>query len=725
MRHALVPFVVLASLLPAQGEVEDDYDADAACAALAERADRGELDVAVVLRVLGGRREQEARTVAAIVRHEWAELPNELIDGLDRDPTAARRFLEELARAPRPAAQSWVRSQSAPHPKRSYDHRLLALAARSEELTRDEAALLVESVAHESPDDGFWFASSYVPQKVADGLVGRVHAVLAGGEVPIESLDPLLSRLSARGTKSLLGLAMTLPPPLAHKILRHVHETRPELVQERVEAALDGRIPLDPQWLAFAAKQLDRPERVQRVVEVLRQGDGERARELAFEALLQAGVLDEEILEIAVDDESIERIRRVISRAAAAIPTRYVVAWLGSTPEVVQDMAQALARRRQLEPEVQRAMLALLADVEEAHAFTPLYLVTALVGGGDAEALRRVWPLVLGSNAWRDLIGRLGRRDEPFVYELLLGALDELRGGEAGAGASERHQQQLDALRLQLVARGDRRELDELIAHAPSRDAQFVRRCGHYAEQLSEDQAERLIAAAFAADEPELAAELLEWVAKGRPETAARHLWQHWQQPPDDAPFAEDLAEVVMRLLMATDRREDLLAQLRDAIAAGPLSDRMSSLPYEALNGMPEPLHETDVRLCADLLLRLPITDPEAERRMVRRWPDGTFGFPLVAAIANRLRTVDQQLARRVFAEVVEELRATDACAAISRQRLKVFWRALSRRPSLQKALGRVTARLWSCTAADDAVAEGAAIWLQAYDAECRDEFAA
>jgi hypothetical protein len=723
-----------------RAQQDDDYDAAAACRALSQQADRGELTLPIVLRVLGGKRESEARTVAAIVRHEWAELPDALFDGLDEDPRAARRFLEELARAPRPQAHAWVLRQSEARHARSYDHRLLALAARAEPLGRDEAALLLESLQHERPGDGFYFACSYLTPKVADGLVGRVHAALMQG-VPepqaegqpsgptVASLTPLLDRLSRRGLKSLLGLAMTLPPAVAHKLLRHVHDTRPELVEERLEAALDGRIPLEPQWLAFAPKRIDRPERVQRVLAVLRDADDQDDRDFAFEALLEAGAIDAEVLEVATDGESIPRIRRIIARSANEIPVDYVVRWLGSTPEVSGAMAQALARRPQLEPEIQRTLLAMLDDVEQADRFTPLHLVTALVHGGDATALERVWPLVLGSTAWRDLLDRVGRRTEPFVYERLLASLEQQRGLEVQEDRQERHQQQLDVLRLQLVARGDRRELDALVAHAPSRDATFVRRCRNYAESLTAEQGASLVRAAFASEDPEQAGELLEWAAVAQPQATAASLWSFWNDPPDDdsadrVPAVEDLFEIAMRLLMATDRREDLLAQLRAAIVAGPLDDQLASLPYEALNGMPEPLHASDLRLCCDLLLRVPIADPEAERRQVRRWPDGTFGFPLVRAIANRLRTADEVEAELVFGEVVEELRGSPGCASISRQRLKVFWRALSRQPSLQRALGRVTARLWTHTQADDDVGEGAAIWLQAHDAELRGEHA-
>ncbi len=718
----LLPAMSLAASL-ALSQQGEGYDARRACLQLSALVDRGELTVPAALRLLGGAREQEARAVAAIVRHEWAELPEALFRGLDRDPRAARRMLEELARAPRPAALGWVRSQAQARPGRTYDHRLLAPAAHTEPLDRDAAALLVESLAAEPPGDGFYFACSYTPPEVADRLIGRVHAALTRGEVAVESLTPLLDRLSRRGTKSLLGLAVTLPPAVAHPLLRHVHDTRPELVHERLAAALDSRVPLDPSWLAFGAALIDRPARVQRVLKVLREGDGPEQRDQAFEALLAARALDAEVLEAATDGESIARIRRILARAADQVPPGFMVRWLGSTPEVVSDVAQALTRRAHLEPDVQRAVMALLADVEQADRLTPLYLVAAVVHGGDAAAVQRVWPLVVGSAAWRDLLDRLGRRDEPFVHELLLEALQRQAAREVPVEQQEQHQELLDVLRLQLVARGDRRELEALATSAPKRDAAFVRRCRSYARELTAAQAAALVDAAFASDDFEQAGELLQWAAACQPAPTTATLWRFWQGPDAQRPEREELLEVATQALMKSARRVDLVAALREAIAAGPLEGRLSSLPYEALNSMPEPLGAADLLLCADLLLRAPIGDREGELRMAQRWPDGTYGFPLVQAVAGRLRAADETAARVVFAEVVDELRGLPEAASISRQRLKVFWRALARTPELQVALGRVTTRLWPVTAPDDAVGEGVAAWLQANDAEVRGEF--
>src|SRR5690606_1253935 len=122
---------------------------------------------------------------------------------------------------------------------------------------------------------------------------------------------------------------------------------------------------------------------------------------------------------------------------------------------------------------------------------------------------------------------------------------------------------------------------------APGRSASFVRKCRQYADKLTVVQAQALLDAAFdphgpAAEDPDVAYELLEWAALAQPELAQERLWQFWKEPQDVVAF-EEWSELALRLLVTGAKRESLLAQLHEAIANGPLPDRLSSLPYEAL----------------------------------------------------------------------------------------------------------------------------------------------
>jgi len=326
--------------------------------------------------------------------------------------------------------------------------------------------------------------------------------------------------------------------------------------------------------------------------------------------------------------------------------------------------------------------------------------------------------------AWRDLLNRLARRQEPFVYEALLAgtqaALTAPR--DADVGREVERQQKLDMLRLLLVARGDHSELDALLANAPLRTSSFVRKCRQYAGKLTEPQAQSLFDAALVSEDPEVASELIEWAVLAQPEMAANRLWQFWNEPPTVA-CGDELLEIAMRLLVSGDKRGPLLLQLREAIANGPLPGRWLSLPYEALNSMGEPLHLSDVTLCAELLLKMPLADAAGEQQKASRWPDGTVGFPLIAAVATRLRAADALMAEQVFTAMVDELLDDPRRTHISRQRLKVFWRSLSFRPDLQRMLGRITARLWVTPEEPDDVTDGAAVWLQARHAEHEQQY--
>lgn len=720
-------FWLASSSFVAAQDLQESQDSGALCRAVCKAQDLGKLTPLDAVAKLGGTNESVASTVASIVRHQWLELPQEFFDGLSANPKAAYRFLEELARAPRLAATAWAAKQSLERPNRTLNHRLLALAARGKPLARDEGRLLLQGLRGQQAGDGVYFAAFLMPEKVADGLLGRLHQGLMQGTIGVDLAAPVLDRLSTRGTKSLLGLAVSLPPATSRSLLRHVYDVRPDLLQERVAAALDGRAPLDSLWLEFASKLLSNKERIARVVALLRDGESVEDRDCAFELLLSAQAIDEVSLPIAVDGAPASRIRRIIATASTKLPVGYVVDWLQHSPEVALEMARALALRPKLEPAVQRQLLEILDGLGAADSHTPLHAVTALVRSGNAESLKAIWPLVINNVAWRDLLSRLARRKEPFVYELMLSELQSAAEQKDPASEAESLQQQkFDVLRLLLVSRGDRRELDTLVKNAPKRDTTFVRKCRHYATTLSDAHIQSLFEASLVAGDPDVAAELLEWVVSVQPEAVGERLWQLWLQPPDVA-VAEELLEVAVRLLITGQKREPLLAQMRAAMAEGALPDTLTSLPYEALNSMAEPLDVADVTLCAEMVLKMPLADTKGERRRTRRWPDGTAGFPLIGAIGSRLRTADPVMVEQVFAPMVAELLGDPRCSNISRQRLKVFWRSLSHRSDLQQLIGRLTSQLWSfhdgAGTAVDPCTDGAAVWLQALQAEHEGDF--
>jgi len=682
----------------------------------------GAFDVAFAIRALDADEEHEevARMAAAIVRHEWFELPAELFEGLDGRPRAQRRLLEEFARGPRRAAEPWLRQQAEPREGRSIDHRMLALAALGEPLDRAGANLLLDAVAAPRVGDGYYLALPLLSAKLADGLVGRMHQGLLAEKLDPERLTFLIDRLSRRGVTSLLGLCVTLDVEAADVLLRHVHDVHPELVHERAAAALDGDGPVEAIWLRFASHVLDRDARVQRVVDVLAADKDPERQRRALEALLSKGLVDRRTLFAALDgvdvDVYLRRVQRMLQRQPSAVPAWQFAAWLAEGGDVQAAAAKAACNRAVLEPNVQAALLDLLRGVESATRGVVHDAVLALTLRGDAAALQRIWPLIVSSPSWSDLLDRLGHRDAPFVYERLL---VDLADGEPDGFRDERDEQR-DMIRLLLVGHGDRRELATLVEHAPRRAPLFLRRCRHYAQRLEPEHVQQLYDAALAADDFDVAAELLEWVAHCGGDAARDKLWQLWNEPPE-VEFVEELLEIAMRELSRGPRRGLLVERLRAQLGTEPLDEQLMSLPYELLNGMSDPPSPDDLRLCAELLLLSPCGDPAAERRRVARWPDGTFGFPLVSAIATRLRGTDAVAAERMFTEVVDGL-ADDAprAAAISPQRLKVFWRALAAHRELLLPLGRQTSRLWRD---HDDVPAGPARWFAALRAERAGDF--
>jgi hypothetical protein len=172
------------------------------------------------------------------------------------------------------------------------------------------------------------------------------------------------------------------------------------------------------------------------------------------------------------------------------------------------------------------------------------------------------------------------------------------------------------------------------------------------------------------------------------------------------AELVDELRDVALRALMASPRRGELVAELRAAVAAGPLSEHLLPLPYEALGSMPTPLAADDLRLCAELFLWPACTDPARDAEAAERFPDGTGGFPLVTAIAQRLRGADPDAVDAAFAAVLADLAADPRLAKIAPQRLLVFWRTLTIEPPLLQRLGE---RLSPLLRSDDRALRGPA----------------
>ncbi len=726
---AFVGWLVLVSWLSAQSATEDlrafvandKNPSDERCRKLAVLQDEGALDVPTVLIALRDADEALSRMAAAIVRHEWVELPITLLQGLDASPKAARLLLEELAIAPRPAAATWAETWTHAAPRRTADDRCLALAARGWPLAAADADFLLRTLLAGQADDGFGAAAAVLPPAVADGLLGRLHACLMQEQLDVTQVGPLLDRLSPDACRRLLGLVVTLPAAAAAAICQRVAERDPAIVRERARAMLDGETPLEALWLAYAGPLLDRPERVERVLRVL--GDEQATpllRARAFDALLDAKVVDDRVLDFATAEGADPALaQRLLDATVALLPEARLVLWLDGDPRLSTATVKALTRRLELGASIEKALLGTLGDGSRAEGPFFESAAMAIVQHGSEAALDRIWPALREAPRWPDFVDALTRRREPFVHELLVAELvaPMPAGLEAAVGRARR-----DAVRLALVTLGDRRQLGELVANAKVSPATFVRRCAHHARPLALPFALSLLDETATIADADLAAEMVAWAATAPDAQVQARLQQIWAAPIGDG--TGELQEVALRALVGGPGRDQLVTELRRAIAAGPLPERLEPLTYEVTATMPQPLAAADLRLLAELVLLPPLTDPEREAQQVQRWPDGRFGFPLAAAIAQRLRGSEPAAVTAAFATVVREVLQDPRHKHISRQRLTVVWRSLEADHDVQTAVGIATAPLLLAVPGTVEVGTGPAHWFLLQEAEARSDFA-
>lgn len=729
-------FAALLVALPAQGDVAADRAAlldrarepEQRLAALVRLQDRGQLDVAAAVAAMAGGDDEVARSVASIVRHEWVELPDALFRGLDDVPAAARALLQELATAPRPAASAWAAGRSGAAPGRTLDDRLLAIAASGLPLRPADAELVLQALADGAAGDGLRALLAVLPPRLADAQLGRLHAAFAGGRLDVTRAAPLLDRLSPRGLRQLLGPIVALPEGLATELCEHLQQLAPELLAERVAAALDDPNELATCWLPYAAPHLDVAARRERLLALLADPkEAPQRREFAFFALATARCVAEPVLAFATEEPGpmLGRVRRLLAAATDELPAQQLLDWLSADEHLAAATVAALSTRRQL-PEA--VALRLVDDLRGAGLASGRYLfpaAMAVVLRGPEVAVRAVWPLLQRDAGFAQFVDALARRPEPFVGDLLAAGFPPVVGTPV---------EQAAPVALALAARGGPAAIAWLLERAPTQPASFVRRCAHHVPTPPAEGARALLAAAgwsptsrtARAIDEECGVELVAWAAGAFADAEVAATLRTVWTAAGDAPADEELREAALRALLRSPQRDDLVAELRAALAAGPLPERFGSLAYEVLAGMREPLLPNELALCVDLVLLLPRTDPEREAEAVARWPLGTSGFPLVAAVAQRLRGNDAGVVGAAFIAAVPGVLADPRHRTIALQRLLLLWRALGHDEALQVAVGAATAPLALAVARpEDHELLGPVHWFAMHAAIARSEMPA
>jgi len=681
---------LLALLLGAAAQDPAAPDRDERCRALAAAQDGGELTIAMVVEALADDDEEVARTAAAIVRNEWYELPPALFAALDARPRAAAAFLRELAMAPRPAAAEWVGHRAADIPGRTRDERCLALAAKPAWQPAD-VSVVVAAVLAGDAGEGVRAAIAVMPPALATLGLSRLGGAVQAGQLDAEVLQAWFERVPDRGLVAVFALALGMSDAAAAPLLRTLHERAPEIVREEAARNLDGDAPLAPRWLPFVGPLLDRPSRIARVDALLAEGAADPVtRELALRALLDGRVVTDRLLAAADADAGDDGAKgvvraRLLDAAIDRIPATTLLAWLDSDRATAT--VRALSRRQALEPELERDLRRRLRQAGTVDGAFCGPAAEAIVQQGSADAVADVWPLLRGSAAFDQFVDLAARRKAPFVHELLLTEL----ATKPDDVPPEMRARQLQAVALALAARGDRRELQRLVAAARTADAAFVRRCAHWVRPLPVAEAKDLLATA-ATVAGDRAAELVAWAATAAADADVQAALLSLWRAPSTTPAAEELREAAVHALVAGPGRSALITELRAALATGPLPDALESLAYALVGSMPSPPTAEDLGLAADLVLLQPRTDPEREALLGERWPEGERGFPLVAAVANALGAAEETAVRAAFTQAAARALADPRHRGIARGRLLVLWRVLQRFPALQRAVGEATA---------------------------------
>lgn len=729
-------FAALLGTLPAQHDAAADRAAlldrarepEQRLAALVRLQDRGQLDVTAAVAAMAGGDDEVARSAASIVRHEWVELPDALFRGLDDVPAAARALLQELAVAPRPAASAWAAGRRAASPGRTLDDRLLAIAASGLPLRAVDAELVLQALVDGEAGDGVRAALAVLPPPLADAQLGRLHAAFAAGRLDVARVAPLLDRLSPRGLRQLLGPIVALPPELATALCEHLQQMAPELLAERVAAALDDPNELTTCWLPYAAPHLDVPARRERLLALLADPkEAPQRRDYAFLALATARCVLPPVLAFATEEAAsmLERVRRLLSSATDELPTQVLLDWLSADEKLAAATVAALSTRRQLPDAV---AMRLVDDLRAAGVPNGRYLfpaAMAVVLRGPEASVRALWPVLQGDPGFAEFVDALARRPEAFAGELLAAGFPPAIGTPV---------EQVAPVALALAARGAPAAIAWLLERAPAQPASFVRRCAHHVPTPPAEGGRALLAVAgwsptartASAIDEEACVELVAWAAGAVADAeVAATLHTVWTAA-GDAPTDEELREVALRALLRSPQRDALVAELRTALAAGPLPERFGSLAYEVLTGMHERLEPAELALCVDLVLLQPRTDPEREAEAVARWPLGTSGFPLVAAVAQRLRGNEPAAVGAAFAAAVPAVLADPRHRTIALQRLLLLWRALGYDDALQAAVGAATAPLALAVARpEDGELLGPVHWFAAHEAIARGDLPA
>ena len=659
--------------------------ADERLAALHRLHDRGQLAPADHAAFLGSLRAPEAgadtdadavRLLLGAVRHlrhECANVPDEVALAIRSRPFLLDALLAELADAPRPAfvglATAVMRDERLP-----VGQRLLASAALGP-LDRAAGELALAVLADEVADatqDAMAARHSllFLPEDVADGLVGSLLQALQRG-LPFERFQPFVQQLSRLGELQLLAIALQLPPATRFAIATHLASAGSEALHERSLAVLDGTEPLESCWLLMLKGEVATDHRVRRLEALMADETAEpKARLIAFQLLCERGNHSESVVARA-RSLGPAGIRMLLGAPAGSIAESTWLLALGAEELLVQQ-ALLLLRNRALTPVLEARVLALLplASFQVLDAAAGV-----LLARGSRSAMDVAW-------------NRLVEENRPLVEAVEWTLLREDGGGlpwlrERLEGMQDRRA--ATRIRIELAAGGDRAAFTALAAAVETMPFHLLRSCAQRVVPPTRADADVLVDTARDLDDPERQAVALAWAASHPDAELQRILAAQMLALGEDSELPLD--EVVPVLLQGAGR-DMLVAALDQALARGEQGLLATSVGHALPALLPEPPGAADTRFLARLAL---------ERETPANERAHPSDFQRVAAASERLRRMDASTAGASCADVTAALLGS-AQAQLHRlpspAQMLALWSQLAPAPEVRDAVALATANL-------------------------------
>ena len=632
----------------------------------------------------------------------WSEavVPQRLWDSIA--PSERRSWLELLIERPRNEALPLVRTVLAQESNSDAAQRLLGIAGLApDQIVGEFAQEIVRGML--SADRDVFVAACAAARRlapnVADGVIARLVRDPTTQQQPVQVLVTLGSRISSQGESAVLDFALRdAAPAMRTDLLTWLDGRGSAELAHRVEAALDGLVPLSQDLLERAGRHLDRPERIRKVAALLASSDA-RESEAACEALLRAQCFVPELL-VRADAGNLrraERLRRILALPAAVVPVDLMRKCLADgDPEVVLAACQVLFA----DPDLRGAALQLAGLTRHADPTIARAACHTLIARGDDDRARRAWESLQSDEDRSAALSVLVAQTRSFTQQVLAKELTRLdTDGVTSAEAAALQ----ESLLVELAHLGSLEARERVVAGLTTMSVANLRRArATLAAGLRPREADAILA--LVADQtlgkqPQRRCELLQLLS-GRPELVdVPKLRAIFSGDPDGETRLEAL-----RLLLLTSEAAVIAEQLAPFLAGrSPLDDERKDEIYEYLGAFRLPLPTAGLEAVAQMLLLAPLgeflpphlkTGDAVLALGQRHDAEAEVRFPEQTMLAGLLVRSEPGAVRAALTKVAAEVLRHPAAWALSRARLLALLELLRTKSELLGAAGEPIAEL-------------------------------